>query len=57
MFKKIEELLAGKKTYLGAGLLALAVFALNIGWIDQHTYDTAQGALVAWGFAALRAAK
>lgn len=57
LLKKIETLTAGKKTYIGAAGLAVAVFLLNIGKIDQHTYDTVQGVLIAWGFAALRAAK
>ena len=57
LIRKVEGALAGRKTYLGAGILALAVFALNVGWIDQHTYDTVQGVMIAWGFAALRASK
>ena len=55
LLKKLESALEGKKTYLGAALLAFAVFALNMGWIDQHTFDSIQTILIAWGFAALRA--
>lgn len=57
LIAKIDSLLKGKKTYLGAAALAVAVFLLNTGKIDQHTYETVQGALIAWGFAALRASK
>ena len=56
ILKKVEALLAGKKTYIGAAILAVAVFLVNIGKIDQHTYDTIQGAIIAWGFASVRAA-
>ena len=57
LLKKVEGMLAGRKTYLGAALLALSVFALQAGWIDQPTYTKLQTLLIAWGFAALRASK
>lgn len=56
LINKINGLLAGRKTYIGAAILAIAVFLVNIGKIDQHTYDTIQGAIIAWGFASVRAA-
>jgi hypothetical protein len=48
-------MLAGKKTYISAALLALATFARSLGWIDQSQYDLALGLAGAMGLAALRA--
>ncbi len=48
-------MLAGKKTYISAGLLALATFARTAGWLDEPTYSALQGLLAALGLAALRA--
>lgn len=47
--------LDGKKTYLIAALLAIAVFAKQIGWIDENTFQALYGALTAGGLATLRA--
>ena len=52
---KIWGLFSGRKTYLVAALLALGVFAVNVGWVDQKTYDSLFGILVASGLATLRA--
>ena len=49
------DFLKGKKTYLVAAALALAVFALNVGWIDKGTHDNIIGLLTAAGLATLRA--
>lgn len=49
------DFLNGKKTYLVAAGLALAVFAFNVGWIDKATHDTIVGILTAAGLASLRA--
>jgi hypothetical protein len=46
--------LTGKKTYLAAGGIALATFALWMGWIDQKFYEVLLGLLGAGGLAALR---
>jgi len=48
-------MLAGKKTYISAALLALATFARGVGWIDQSQYDLILGLAGAMGLAALRA--
>ena len=55
LFNDVAGVLKGRKTYLVAGLLALGVFAVNVGWINQGTYDTLFGLLVASGLASLRA--
>ena len=47
--------LAGKKTYLTAAALALASFALALGWLDREQYDLILGVLGSLGLAALRA--
>ena len=57
LLKKVEVFFEGKKSYIGAALLGLAVFALQSGWIDQATFQKIQAVLIAWGIAALRAAK
>ena len=48
-------MLAGKKTYISAALLALATFAWGAGLIDQAQYDMILGLAGAMGLAALRA--
>ena len=45
----------GYKTYIMAGLIALAVFAKTLGWIDQQTFEILLGLFGAGGLAALRA--
>ena len=52
---KLLSLLTGKKTYVIAALMALTVFALNVGWIDKGTHDNIVGILTAAGLATLRA--
>lgn len=49
------DFLKGKKTYLVAALFALVTFAYSMGWIDEHTLQIVQGALLPAGLAALRA--
>ena len=56
MFSKIEELLKGRKTYIGSALLALAVFAYQSGLIDDGTFGSIQATLIAWLGASLRSA-
>ncbi len=48
-------MLAGKKTYISAVVLALGTFARTMGWIDQGQYDLIMGLAGAMGLAALRA--
>ena len=55
LFGSINNVLKGRRTYLVAGLLALATFALSVGWIDQSTYNLVQGVLIPAGLASLRA--
>lgn len=53
---KIWGLFSGRKTYIVAALLAIATFALNVGWIDQETFNTIQTLLLAAGLGTIRAA-
>jgi len=55
--RKVEkmEFLKGKKTYLVALGIAIATGALQMGWIDQKTYEWIIGILGAGGLAAIRA--
>lgn len=53
---KINELLAGKKTYLVAAVLALGVFAQYSGWITKEQHDTLISILFPAGLLTLRAA-
>ena len=53
---QIFKFLDGRKTYLGAAVLAFATFAVSVGWIDQGTYLKVQGIVIAWLGASLRAA-
>ena len=55
LLSDISKVFSGRKTYLVAALLAIGVFAVNVGWIDQKTYDSLFGILVAAGLATLRA--
>jgi len=48
-------MLAGKKTYITAAVLALATFARSVGWLEQTQYDLILGLTGAMGLAALRA--
>ena len=48
-------MLEGKKTYVVAGLMALANFVLQAGFISQEIYQAFLGFLTAAGFATLRA--
>jgi hypothetical protein len=47
--------LAGKKTYLTALILALAAFARALGWLEQEQYELILGLAGSLGLAALRA--
>jgi hypothetical protein len=47
--------LDGKKTYITAGVAALASFALAMGWLNQEQYQVVLGLLGSLGLAALRA--
>ncbi len=46
--------LEGKKTYITAGVAALASFALAMGWLSQDQYQVIIGLLGSLGLAALR---
>jgi hypothetical protein len=48
-------MLEGKKTYITAGVAALASFALAMGWLSQGQYEVILGLLGSLGLAALRA--
>ena len=45
----------GYKTYIMAGLIAAAVFAKYVGWINSQTFEILLSLLGAGGLAALRA--
>jgi len=47
--------LAGKKTYITAAVMALATFARALGWLDQTQYEVILGMAGSLGLAALRA--
>lgn len=47
--------MSGKKTYIIAAFVALAVFAKTMGWIDQATFEILLGLFGAGGLATLRA--
>ena len=55
LLTELSKVFKGRRTYLVAALLALGVFAVNVGWIDQKTNDTLFGILAAAGLATLRA--
>jgi hypothetical protein len=46
--------LEGKKTYITAAALALASFALAMGWLSKDQYQMILGLLGSLGLAALR---
>ena len=46
--------LEGKKTYITAVVVALASFALAMGWLSQEQYQVVLGLLGSLGLAALR---
>jgi hypothetical protein len=48
-------MLAGRKTYISAGILALATFARWVGWLDQSQLEIIMGLGGSLGLAALRA--
>lgn len=48
-------MLEGWKTYITAGLMALAAFVRGMGWLDQQQYELVLGLLGSLGLAALRA--
>jgi methyl coenzyme M reductase alpha subunit len=48
--------LSGWKTYICAGVIAIATFAYAMKWIDLVTYNTILGFFGAGGLAALRSA-
>jgi hypothetical protein len=47
--------LDGKKTYITAVVVALASFAMAMGWLSQEQYQVILGLLGSLGLAALRA--
>jgi hypothetical protein len=47
-------MLAGKKTYIMATLMALAVFARGLGWLEQEHFEILMGLAGSMGLAALR---
>ncbi len=48
-------MLAGKKTYLMALIMALGAFARGLGWLDQDQFELLMGLAGSMGLAALRA--
>jgi uncharacterized membrane protein YeiH len=46
--------LDGKKTYITAAVVALATFAMAMGWLNQEQYQLILGLLGSLGLAALR---
>lgn len=46
--------MAGKKTYIVAVVIALASFAVAMGWLSQEQYQVILGLLGSLGLAALR---
>ena len=55
LFTALNTALSGRKTYLVAGVLAIAMFCLQMGWITKETYDMIFGVLIPAGLATLRA--
>ena len=47
-------MLTNKKTYIVAGVIALATFAQAMGWVTKEQYQTILGLLSSLGLAALR---
>lgn len=52
---KILDMLKGKKTYIVAFILAVAVFLNQVGMIDQEAFDLIGKILMPVGLATLRA--
>jgi hypothetical protein len=50
-----NEMLSGYKTYIIAGLIAVAAGAHYLGYIDNALYETVVGLLAGGGLASLRA--
>lgn len=48
-------MLAGKKTYIMAAVMALGVFARALGWLEQEQFEVLLGLTGSMGLAALRA--
>jgi len=48
-------MLTGKKTYISAGVLALAALVRALGWVSQEQYELILGLAGSLGLAALRA--
>jgi hypothetical protein len=48
-------MLAGRKTYISAGILLFATFARWVGWLDQNQLEIIMGLTGSLGLAALRA--
>lgn len=55
LLSDISKAFSGRKTYLVAGAMAIAVFCLQMGWIDQKTYELIIGVLLPTSIATLRA--
>ena len=51
----ILNALKGKKAYFVAAFISFCVFANNLGWIDQQTFQSISVLLTGAGIAALRA--
>ena len=51
------EKLAGKRTYLTAGLMAVAFFCHKMGWLPKEVLDWVMGLGLPGALAFLRAAK
>jgi hypothetical protein len=47
-------MLAGKKTYIMAVLMALGAFARGLGWLEQEQFEIIMGLAGSMGLAALR---
>jgi hypothetical protein len=48
-------MLTGKKTYIMAAIMALAVFARGLGWLTQEQFEIIMGLAGSMGLATLRA--
>lgn len=48
-------MLAGKKTYIMAAIMALVVFARGLGWLTQEQFEIIMGLSGSMGLASLRA--
>lgn len=52
--KELYIRIDGYKTYIVAGIVSSATFAKLVGWIDEATFNTLMGFLVAAGLYSLR---